>query len=63
MFQPELKSLPEPRRRHILIALETLTDYENWGRMRELYGLSFEQAAGVWVHAIDRLLPQTSPVS
>jgi hypothetical protein len=27
--------------------------------MRELYGLSFEEACGVWVRAIDRMLPQT----
>ena len=25
--------------------------------MRELYGLSFEEASAVWVRAIDRLLP------
>lgn len=63
MFQPELKAMPEARRRHTVIALETLTDYENWGRMRELYGLSFEEAAAVWVRAIDRLLPPAPPVS
>jgi hypothetical protein len=27
--------------------------------MRELYGLSFEEASKVWVKAIDRLLPAT----
>lgn len=59
MFQRELSSVVDPQRRHTVIALETLTDFENWGRMRELYGLDFEQAARVWVRAIDRLLPPT----
>ena len=31
-------------RKHTLIALEALTDFESWARMRELYGLSVEQA-------------------
>lgn len=59
MFQRELSSVVDPQRRHTVIALETLTDFENWGRMRELYGLDFEQAARVWIRAIDRLLPPT----
>ncbi len=59
MFQRELSAVVDPQRRHTVIALETLTDFENWGRMRELYGLDFEQAARVWIRAIDRLLPPT----
>ena len=51
--------LSESDRRKTLIALEAITDYESWGRMRELHGLSFEEACEVWVHAIDRLLPPT----
>ena len=35
------------------------SDIESWARMRELYSLSFEEACGVWVRAIDRMLPQT----
>jgi AcrR family transcriptional regulator len=62
MFHKELSALPEPRRRDTMIALEAITDYESWGRMRELYGLSFEDACAVWMRAVDRLLPQT-PVS
>jgi hypothetical protein len=27
--------------------------------MRELYGLSFEQACALWARVIDRLLPPT----
>jgi AcrR family transcriptional regulator len=57
MFKAELSVLPEPQRRHLLVALEAITDYESWGRMRELYGLSFEEACDVWIDAIDRLLP------
>jgi AcrR family transcriptional regulator len=59
MFQRELGAIVDPQRRHTVIALETLTDFENWGRMRELFGLDFEQAARVWIRAIDRLLPPT----
>jgi len=28
--------------------------------MRELYGLSFDEASAVWVKSIDRLLPTAS---
>ena len=44
MFQPELSTLPQDRRRRTLIALEALTDMESWGRMREFHGLSVEDA-------------------
>jgi AcrR family transcriptional regulator len=57
MFKPELEGLPEAERRDILIALESLTDMENWARMRELFQLSFEEACEVWMTAVDRLLP------
>jgi AcrR family transcriptional regulator len=59
MYRPELSTVAEDDRKHLLIALEALTDMESWARMRELHGLSFEEACGVWVHAIDRLLPPT----
>jgi AcrR family transcriptional regulator len=59
MYQPELSALPDLDRKRTLIALESLTDFESWGRMRELYGLSFEQACTVWMKAIDRMLPPT----
>ena len=32
---------------------------ESWARMREHYGLSFEEACDVWIRAIDRMLPPT----
>jgi AcrR family transcriptional regulator len=59
MYKPELSTLSELRRRDLLIALEALTDMESWARMRELYGLSFDEACAVWIHAVDRLLPPT----
>ncbi len=62
MYRPELSTLPEPERRQTVIVLELLTDFESWGRMRETYGLSVEQACMVWISAIDRLLPATPPV-
>jgi hypothetical protein len=42
-----------------VLALEALTAFESWARMRELYGLSVEQASVIWVRSIDRLLPAT----
>lgn len=57
MYQPELSMLAEPMRRYTLIALEALTDFESWGRMRENYGLTVEEAREVWMRTIDRLLP------
>jgi len=59
MYRPELSTLSERDRKHLLIALEAITDIESWARMRELYGLSFEESCGVWVRAIDRMLPST----
>jgi AcrR family transcriptional regulator len=63
MYKPELATLAEPVRRQTVIALELLTDFESWGRMRELYGLSVEAACAVWAHAIDSLLPPTPSIS
>ena len=59
MYKAELATLSELHRKQILIALEAVTDFESWGRMRELYGLSFDEAGAVWLSAIDRLLPPT----
>lgn len=59
MYRFELETLPERLRRNILIALEALTDIENWARMREMHGLSHAEGCAVWIHAIDRLLPPT----
>jgi AcrR family transcriptional regulator len=59
MYRPELETLGERQRRQTLIALEALTDFESWGRMREVFGFSFEQGCQAWIRAIDRLLPAT----
>jgi AcrR family transcriptional regulator len=59
MYRPELTTLDERRRRYVMIALEALTDFESWARMRENYGLSIEDACEVWIKMIDRLLPAT----
>ncbi len=59
MYQPELATLPDREREHLLIALEAITDNESWARMREQHGMSFEEACSVWIAAIDRLLPPT----
>lgn len=60
MFAPEFALMPHGERRRILIALEALTDVESWARMRELFGLSIDEACLVWTQAIDRLLPGDS---
>ena len=41
----------------MLIALEVLTDFESWGRLRGGHGLSIEAARNVWMDAIGRILP------
>lgn len=61
MYRPELSTLSEAGRAHLLIALEALTDFEAWGLMRERHGLSFEAACDVWIDTIDKLLPPTPP--
>ena len=61
MYRPELEALSAEERRDLLIALEALVDFDSWGRMRELHGLSFDEACAVWARTIDRMLPQTTP--
>jgi AcrR family transcriptional regulator len=61
MYRPELSALPDAERKAVLIALEALTDFESWGRMRERHGLSIEAARDIWIAAIDRILPPTPP--
>jgi hypothetical protein len=57
MYQPELATLSAPERRQMLIALEAITDVESWARMREFFGLSFDEVRLAWAQVIDRLLP------
>lgn len=63
LYAPELASVSAIDRTRTLIALEALVDFESWGRMRELYGLSTEEGRAVWRFAIDRLLPPTPALS
>ena len=62
MYRPELATLGPTDRKRTLIALEAITDFESWARMREMTGLSVLEACAVWIRAIDGLLPAT-PVS
>lgn len=59
MYRAELGTLPEADRKGVLIALEQITDFESWGRMRERHRLSVEEAIEAWIMVIDRLLPPT----
>ncbi len=59
MYQPELSTLGDIDRKHLLVALEATTDMESWAQMREHFVQSFDKACAVWVHAIDRMLPPT----
>jgi len=63
MYRPELSVLDDKTRKRVLIALEALTDFESWARMRELHGLSVEQACAVWNRAIGSILPPTPQAS
>ncbi|MGZ5899640.1 MAG: TetR/AcrR family transcriptional regulator [Reyranella sp.] len=56
VYGPELSTLPEPKRTWLLVALDILTDFESWGRLREGHGLSIEAARDVWINAIGRML-------
>jgi len=59
VFKPELSTLPDAERSRTVLAIEALTDFESWARMREFFGLSFDEACAAWVRAIDSLLPPT----
>jgi AcrR family transcriptional regulator len=57
VYGPELSILSEAERSRLLVALDILTDFESWGRMREDHGLSIEAARDLWINAIGRMLP------
>ena len=61
VYAPELSTLPESERRLLLVALDILTDFESWGRLRESHALSIEEARALWIHAIRHLLPAIGP--
>ena len=57
VYRPELSTLPDAERTQLLVALDILTDFESWGRLRNGHGLSIEAARDVWISAIGRILP------
>jgi AcrR family transcriptional regulator len=59
MYGPELSTLSDKPRRQTVLAIEALVDFESWARMRDFFGLSFEEGCAVWIRAIDSLLPPT----
>jgi AcrR family transcriptional regulator len=61
VYGPELSTLPQAERRQLVIALDILTDFESWGRLRESHGLSIEEARALWINAIRRMLPDLEP--
>ncbi|HEX9523934.1 MAG TPA: TetR/AcrR family transcriptional regulator [Reyranella sp.] len=63
MYRPELSTLGEHERTYMLVALEAITDIESWERMRDMHGLTVEEACTVWISAIDRMLPPTPPAA
>ena len=58
-YRPELSTMTEIERRQTVVAIDSLIDFESWARMREFFGLSFEEACNLWIRTIDRLLPPT----
>jgi AcrR family transcriptional regulator len=59
MYAPELAALEECDRIATMNALEALFDFESWGRLREQYGLSVDQACEAWTRIVGRLLKPT----
>ena len=56
-YGPELSTLSAAEHAQLLVALDILTDFESWGRMRQDHGLSIEAARDLWINAIGRMLP------
>ena len=56
VYGPELSTLSEAQHTQLLVALDILTDFESWGRMREDHGLSVEAARDLWINLIGRML-------
>jgi hypothetical protein len=59
MYGAELATLTDHDRRAMVGLIESIQDYESWGRLRTTYRLSFADVCAAWVTAIDRLLPAT----
>jgi hypothetical protein len=61
VYGPELSTLSDAERTQLLVALDILTDFESWGRLREGHGLSIEAARDVWIKEIGRMLSPVAP--
>lgn len=59
MYDEELSVLADVERLQTVLAIDSLVDFESWGRMRDVSGLSIEEGRQVWIMSIDRLLPPT----
>jgi AcrR family transcriptional regulator len=59
LYEPELSLLGKAERTATLAALETLTGFEGWERMRVQHKMSYDDACKGWIRAVDRLLPPT----
>jgi AcrR family transcriptional regulator len=59
VYERELATLHEPERTATLSALDELTSFEGWDRMRTRYKLDYNGACNAWIYAIDKLLPPT----
>src|SRR5258707_4591033 len=57
MYRPELSTLSEAERKAAVIALEALTDFESWGRLRDRHGLAVEAGRDLWIAPIHRRPP------
>jgi hypothetical protein len=57
VYGPELSTMPVPERSQLLIAMDVLTDFESWGKLREGHGLSIEATRKVWMSAVERMPP------
>ena len=55
--------LPSRASKVLVLAIDSLIDFESWARMRSEHGLSVTEACALWVRAIDGLLPPTPAVS
>lgn len=58
-FRPELATLSDVEHRRTLVTLGLLTDAGSWSCMREVVGMSVDEARAVWVGSFERLLPPT----
>lgn len=61
MYEPELETLSWLERKRLLVALEVLTTFESWERMRTHHRLPAAAVRAAWIYAIDRMLPPTPP--